>query len=563
MPGATSSGSRQSNGNASFHTPFASTPVMLRFRLSFWHLLLVAGFVSMAPVEGVQAQGPTRVMLESIGRPAVEDQAAEAATSVLTALNRAVYLGEEPVFPDAALTAAGERALRLRWNAAPFDCPEPRLRRRLSPLAGGGYVLRGIPLLVREAGGETSEREGVLLLTAEGRIDGFAFGREYTPPTPPTPEPEPTPQTGSLTIETRPSAATVVRRQAGSEGREDGADSERRTSPARFDNLPAGAHTFTIRKEAYRTVTDTVFTVQPGTRTTRVIDLVPTTGRLAVRDLPPGSTIRLNGEEQPRPTNEPIRVPTGDLAVEITAEYYEPLDTTLTVPPGQTVRFDARLPRMQVPLRVRSTPEGATVLLDEQAVGSTPLDTTLDAGRSYVLRLEREGHLPTREIDLFAAPGPPLDEVHVLTPLVTRSKVGDAQITNVRLAREGPVIRIRYDLDGEPGEEYAVDFTVFDAEGDEVSVRDGDLRGAWGKGQRPGLDKQIAWQGTVPDGGRMELAVVEPGGNRRLWYVLGGVVAAGAGTAAALLGGGDSGGPTGGEGPGGTRFPSPPPLPDN
>jgi hypothetical protein len=198
---------------------------------------------------------------------------------------------------------------------------------------------------------ETSEREGVLLLTAEGRIDGFAFSRECTPPDSAhartgADTPNRVPHHRDATIETRPSNAIVVRRRAGGEGREDGADSERRTSPARFDNLPAGAHTFTIRKEAYRTVTDTVFTVQPGTRTTRVIDLVPTTGRLAVRGLPPNSTIRLNGEEQARPTNEPIRVPTGDLVVEIAAEYYEPLDTTLTVPPGQTVRLDARLPRM-------------------------------------------------------------------------------------------------------------------------------------------------------------------------------------------------------------------------
>jgi hypothetical protein len=147
---------------------------------------------------------------------------------------------------------------------------------------------------------------------------------------------------------------------------------------------------------------------------------------------------------------------------------------------------------------VRSTPEDATVLLDGRAAGTTPLDTMLDAGRSYTLRLERGGHLPTQQIDVFAAPDTPLDEVHVLTPLVTRSEADGAQIANVCLAREKPAIRIRYDLDGEPGEEYAVEFTVFDAEADDMAVGDGDLRGAWGKGQRPGLDKQIAWRCFAP-----------------------------------------------------------------
>lgn len=537
--------------------------VMLRVQLPFWRLLLLAGLLSIAPAGTAWAQGPTRVMLESIGQPEVEDRAAAAATGVLTALNRAVYLGEDPTFPEAALTAAGEQSLLQTWEAAPFDCPEPRLRRRLAPLPSGGYVLRGLPLLVRETEGETAEREGVLLLTADGQIDGFAFGRDYAPPTAPAPEPEATPSTGTLTIETRPTAATVTRIVPNGDPNADEVGPVQLTSPARFEDLPAGAHTFTIRKDKYRAISDTTFVVRPGTPATRVIDLEPATGFLAVSRLQPGSLLRLDGEKQAVSAGEPIEVSAGELTVEITAPYFEPVDTTLTVPPGQTVRLDGRLARTQVPLRVRSTPEEATVRLDGRALGTTPLETTLDAGRSYMLRLEREGHLPTREIDLFAAPDTTLEEVHVLAPLHARSEIGDAQISNVRLARDGRAIRIQYDLDGEPGEEYAVRFVVFDADEDDVSIDDGDLRGAWGKGQRPGLDKQIAWRGTVPDGGRMELAIVEPGGNRRLWYVLGGVVAAGAGTAAALLGGGGSEGSANGGTSGGTTFPSPPPLPGN
>jgi hypothetical protein len=500
-------------------------------------VLLLAGTI----VESARAQGPTRVTLESIGRPSVEDRAAAAASDILTALNRAVYLDETPGFSDESITPAGREAIERRWNRAPFDCPEPRLRRRLSFLETGGYVLRGIPLLVREPDGGTSEREGVLLFSSSGVITGFAFGREYTPPTPPAPEPEPTPLTGTITITTSPNGAAIELLQADDPADIDEIRPRQRTSPARFENLPPGDYSFTIRLPEHRTIADTTFAVRPGVEIQRFVQLDPTVGALALAGLQPESTVRLNGEVRTVVRDAPLDVRAGEHRLQIAADYFEPMDTTITVPRGETVRIDGRLSRKQVPLRVRSDPGGATVRLSGRSVGTTPFQTTLDAGRSYVLRLEADGHLPTRRRELFAAPDSSVEEVYVLVPVTAQSEVGGAQISNVRLEREGEAVRVRYDLDGEPGEEYEVQFAVFDGEEKAVSLGEGRLRGAWGKGQRPGLDRQIAWQGPVPDGGRMELTVVDPGSNRRLWYVLGGAAAAGIGSAIVFLGGGDSG----------------------
>ena len=475
------------------------------------------------------AQNRTTVTLNGDG-PRIEAQ--DNATEVLTALNVSAYYEREPTIAGVYITDAGQQAIERAWAEAQFSCPQTELIRDLEPHGTDRYAIRDIPL-IQGRDDEREERRGVLLIATDGRVDGFVYESAYQRPAPPTPPPttprvqvpEVEPATGAIVIRTIPDGATV---------RPSIENEAPQQSPTQFENVPAGEYTFTIRADKHQPIVDTTLTVRAGASTTYDLQLTPDFGFLAVSGSTTGSTFRLDGTDRAPVPGEPIEVPVGPHTISVTKEYFEPLDTTVTVPPGETVTLDARLERKQVPLRVRSDPAGATVNLSGQAAGSTPWQTTLDAGRSYTLQVNRDGYLPSETVEVFAEPDAALERVVVLTPVVVRAEDEGVQLANLRFDRRGETVTIRYDLEGDPDEKYEVQLDVLDPEDELVEIDPGQISGALGKDQRAGASKQIAWRAQLPEGAQIQMTVGEQGG-RRLWYLLGGAAAAGGGTAAYLL----------------------------
>jgi hypothetical protein len=95
------------------------------------------------------------------------------------------------------------------------------------------------------------------------------------------------------------------------------------------------------------------------------------------------STALLLDESTPRQWAPEIIVPRGGSATS-PAPGPPPTDPQSTAPASTTVEAQ--------PVRVVSTPSGARVLLDGQAVGTTPADLAITPGQSYRLRVELDGY---------------------------------------------------------------------------------------------------------------------------------------------------------------------------
>jgi len=500
-------------------------------------LVCAAVLVWAAGSPPIGAQNRTTVTVEFDGDVALQKRVADRVSRLLTALNRAHYFEEKPDLPEELVTDAGRTALLAQWDRAPFRCPAPSLTRTLRPGRDGRYELQPIPLLMRTDTAEVAKR-GVFVVDEAGRIDGFSYASQRR---------NPPPKTGTVVVRTTPSDATVI----SAIGR-----GTRQRAPARFEDVPADVYAFTIRRAHYRDVIDTTLAVRPSRTTEHTVRLTPKPGALRLAPVPAGATVRIDSTRYSEP-RAARRVEAGTHRVTVQKPSFAPWDSTVTVPPGDTIALTPELRRKRTPLLVRSSPPNARVLVDGSPMGRTPLDTTVAAGRTYAVQLDKQGYVPSATVRFHAGADSTHERRVVLTAVQARSKAESARIADLRADRTESGIGLRYALVGETGEEYDVTLRAVTPDGAPVALPDSAVRGAVGPGHTPGEDKQIALQ-TLPDEATIRLTVDDAGGRRWL-YVIGGAVLAGGGTLLALFTGGGDGG---GGGSGGPSFPAPPGLPN-
>jgi hypothetical protein len=190
------------------------------------------------------------------------------------------------------------------------------------------------------------------------------------------------------------------------------------------------------------------------------------------------------------------------------------------------------------------------VVVEGTPIGRTPLDTSLASGRSYAVRVDKKGYVPSPTVRLDAAPDSTLERRVVLTAVAAQSRAETGRITDLRAGRTeaGPVLR--YVLAGTAGAAYDVSLRAVGPEGAPIALPDSTIRGAVGADLSPGTGKQVVLRREIPGDGTILLTVDDAGGRRWLYVVGSAVVAGGSALMAFLLGGGDDGG-----------FPSPPGLP--
>jgi PEGA domain len=93
--------------------------------------------------------------------------------------------------------------------------------------------------------------------------------------------------------------------------------------------------------------------------------------------------------------------PPGPLALRIEAPEHETIEQIVELGPGETERMSLALPavvRGPGKFRVRSSPSGATVLIDGKVRGVTPATLELTSGRTYELALSQQGYEPWRTL---------------------------------------------------------------------------------------------------------------------------------------------------------------------
>jgi len=149
--------------------------------------------------------------------------------------------------------------------------------------------------------------------------------------------------------------------------------------------MPSGRYTLRAEKAGYRPLEAPLAVTRDPRQVARFsLQLLP--GLLAL-NVTPGAGVRVlvDGEERGLTPLPPIEVPPGEHEVALRAEGYAPHTARLTFAGGgATETLAAALRPDSAPVTVASDPGGATVRVDGNAIGRTPLTADLSSGPRLV-----------------------------------------------------------------------------------------------------------------------------------------------------------------------------------
>lgn len=175
------------------------------------------------------------------------------------------------------------------------------------------------------------------------------------------------PRTGSLLVAADVNGAEVL------------LDGEvRGTTPTLIEDVPAGQHRVEVRAPGLEPRQETVL-VEMGRRATVTVRLrpeAPPSGSLVIAANVTGAVVTVDGEVRGRTPVTLTEIPVGEHIVEISAEGYQAAQRTVTVEEGTQRALQIELtaaPRPPGQIVVRSTTEGATVLVDGEERGVAPV----------------------------------------------------------------------------------------------------------------------------------------------------------------------------------------------
>lgn len=162
--------------------------------------------------------------------------------------------------------------------------------------------------------------------------------------------------------------------------------------------LSVGPHTLILRKPKYHDVAFTVDIKEGLNPTLPVKTLAPNFGTLKIASVPAGARIKINGLLKPGATPQTFpEFQSGKYEVEIERDRYFSEKLSLDVKDLQTTDTTVTLRPQFADVTITSTPPGATVYLDNDSIGVTPLSCKGEkkgilAGK-YSLRLSMKTYL--------------------------------------------------------------------------------------------------------------------------------------------------------------------------
>ena len=153
-----------------------------------------------------------------------------------------------------------------------------------------------------------------------------------------------------------------------------------------------GSYTVTAQREGYRPLQQTIEVGGDGYPLFE-LTLEELPGQVHI-ELQPAVPFRLLVDGVPMPTEgvDPVEIPGGDHRLRIETERFLPIEETLTVAgKGQVQHVSHVLQPAWARVRIASEPPGATLTVDGEPIGVTPLETELLQG-AHSLELTLEKH---------------------------------------------------------------------------------------------------------------------------------------------------------------------------
>ena len=162
--------------------------------------------------------------------------------------------------------------------------------------------------------------------------------------------------------------------------------------------VPAGERIVRFEAERYAPLERAITIEGAGTAQTLAVELQPRWAAVTVSSTPDGATIRIDGELVGR-TPLTVDVDDGAHRVEWLLRGYKPRAHSIRVVSREPLVVPtARLIPLDGNLVVASEPDGATVQVDGEFRGRTPLDLDLAPDREHRLRFTKTGYDPLSQL---------------------------------------------------------------------------------------------------------------------------------------------------------------------
>jgi hypothetical protein len=168
-------------------------------------------------------------------------------------------------------------------------------------------------------------------------------------------------------------------------------------TPVTINNLDFGEYEIQVKHDGFRTFTKTIDLLRSKNKITVIANLEHITFVLQVSSYPTEAEVYVDGV---RKGLTPITIndlSLGEHFVEVKKENFSTWSQKINVDQYKVIQLLANLEATAASIDINSTPSGATVLLNGEAMGVTPIVLKdLDAG-DYTLELKFEGYAPYSE----------------------------------------------------------------------------------------------------------------------------------------------------------------------
>lgn len=230
-------------------------------------------------------------------------------------------------------------------------------------------------------------------------------------------------QTIQLALTKLPGIVTIVAEPAvAAEVIVDG--ESRGTTPLTDLSLTPGAHRLEVNAERYLPAARDIEVRGGGERETVAVELTPDWGVVSLRSDPPGATVLVDGVEA-GVTPAEVEMASGQREVELRLAGYNAWSGKLQIVANQPQQLpDVKLAVADGRIDVASVPGDASVSVNGEFRGRTPLALRLPPGRTHRLSLSKPGYeTATRELSVAADSGRRLE-------IELAAQYGDIEVTS-------------------------------------------------------------------------------------------------------------------------------------
>ncbi len=151
-----------------------------------------------------------------------------------------------------------------------------------------------------------------------------------------------------------------------------------------------GTHSIKLTKQDYEDYTTSI-TLNPGDSRTISATLTPKFGYLTVYSTPTNAGVYVDGDYVGKTPLKGYNLSTGTHTVKLVKDGYEDYVKTVTINPGETTKVEATLTEAKGTLKITSDPSEASVYIDGDYEGTTPLTLSLSPG-THSIKLSKSDY---------------------------------------------------------------------------------------------------------------------------------------------------------------------------